>query len=86
MRRGDEQSLPMGEEASQGVLLDGLNFAAQPGQGLAPDLAQDFRVAPLAMQSAGTESSFEDSALQRELAQHIFDGGRSSAKRSATSC
>ena len=47
-----KQALPVGEEAGQRVLFDGLDFAAKLGQGLAADLAEDFRVAPLAMRAA----------------------------------
>ena len=65
----------MGEEAGQRVLLDRLDFAAQPGQRLAANLAQDLGVAPLAMKAAGTEAAFEDAALGGKLAQRVFDGG-----------
>ena len=64
----------MGEEAGEGVLLDGLDFAAQAGEGLAANLAKDFGVAPLAMEAAGPESAFEDAALGGELAESVFDG------------
>ena len=58
-----EQALPVREEAGQRVLLDWLDFAAQLGERLAANLAQDFRIAPFAMKPAGTESAFEDAAL-----------------------
>ncbi len=69
-----EQSLPMGEEARQRVLLHRLDFAAQSGQRLAANLAQNLRVAPLAMQAAGPEAAFEHAAFVRKLAQRVFDG------------
>ena len=70
-----EQALPVGEEAGQRVLLDGLDFAAQLGKRLAANLAQDFRVAPLAMEAAGTEAAFEHAAFVGKLAQGILDHG-----------
>ena len=67
-----EQALPVREEARQRVLLHRLHFAAQPGQRLAADLAQNLRVAPFAMQAAGTESAFEHAAFMRKLPQRIL--------------
>ncbi len=79
---GDQQSLPVGEEAGQRVLLHRLDFAAQAGQRLAADLAQNLGVAPLAMQAAGTEASFEHAAFADELAERRCRSlARSSAKR-----
>jgi hypothetical protein len=57
---GRKQALPMGEETGKRVLLDGLDFAAELGERLAANLAQDFRIAPLAMKSAGAEAAFEN--------------------------
>ena len=70
-----EQALPVGKEAGQRVLLHRLDFAAQLGERLAANLAQDFRVAPLAMQAAGAESAFEHAAFVGKQAQGVFDDG-----------
>ncbi len=67
-----EQALPVGEEAGQRVLLHGLDLAAQPGQRFAANLAQDLRVAPLAMKTAGTEAAFEHAALVRRAGAERF--------------
>ena len=63
----------MGEEAGQGVLLDRLDFAAEFGERLAANLAEDFGVAPLAMKAAGTESALENAAFVGKLAERIFN-------------
>src|ERR1039457_206532 len=63
----------MSEEAGQRVLLDGLDFTTQFGEGLAANLAKNFGVAPLAMQAAGTESSLEDAAFVGKQAQGILN-------------
>ena len=62
----------MREEPCQRVLLDRLDFAAQLGQRLAPDLPQNLRVAPLAMEAAGAKTAFENATLHRELVQGTF--------------
>ena len=62
----------MREEARQRVLLHRLHFAAQAGQRLAPDLAQDFGVAPLAMEAARPESPFQHAPFDRQLPQHVL--------------
>ena len=81
-----EQSLPVGEEAGEGVLLDRFDFAAQLGERFAADLAEDFGVAPFAMETAGTEAAFEDAAFVRPAGAAAFSTtAGSSAKRSATS-
>jgi hypothetical protein len=63
VRRGAKQALPVGEEARQRVLLHRLDLAAQLGQRLAANLAQNLRVAPLAMKAAGTEAAFKHAAF-----------------------
>ena len=68
-----KQTLPVSEEASQCVLFNRFDFATQPGERFAPNLAQDFRVAPLAMQPAGTEAAFEYPAFYCELAKRVFN-------------
>ncbi len=67
-----QQSLPVSEEARQRVLFHRLHFAAQFGQRFAANLAQNLRIAPLAMQAAGPESAFEHAALLRKLPQRIL--------------
>jgi len=63
----------VGEKAGEGVLLDGFDFAAEPGKRLAANLAKDFSVAPLAMQAAGAEAAFKDAIFSGEQAQRVFD-------------
>src|SRR5579863_8085239 len=63
----------MCEESCQRVLLHGFDFAAESGERFATNLAQDFRVAPLAMQASRTETAFENTALHRELMQGILN-------------
>ena len=70
-----EQSLPVGEEAGEGVLLDRFDFAAELGEGFAADLAEDFGVAPFALEAAGTEAAFEDAAFEARSMQRLFDVG-----------
>ena len=53
----------MSEEAGEGVLLDGLDFTTESGEGFAADEAEDLGVAPLAMEAAGKESAFEDASF-----------------------
>src|ERR1035441_9061200 len=67
-----EQSHPVREEARQRVLLHRLDLAAQLGERLAPNLAQNFRIAPLAMKGARTESALKHAALAGKLAQRIL--------------
>ena len=67
-----EQPLPVREKARERVLLHRLDFAAEPGEGLAADLAKDFRIAPLAMKTAGTEAAFEDAAFCGEQSAEHF--------------
>ena len=64
---GRKQALPVGEEAGQGLLLDRLDFFAQPGKRFAADDAQNFGIDPLAMQAAGTEASFDDAVFGGEM-------------------
>ena len=45
----DGDTLPAGEQADEGVLLGGYDFAAQAGQGLAADLLENVGIAPFAM-------------------------------------
>ena len=66
-----EKSLPVREKACQRVLLHRLDFAAKPGQRFAADLAQNLRIAPLAMQAAGTETAFENAAFMRQKKKRI---------------
>lgn len=68
-----EQTLPMAEEASQGVLLDGLDFAAELGERFAANLAEDFCVAPLPVETGGAEAAFEDAAFRGKRAKRIFN-------------
>ena len=75
-----EQSLPMREEARQRVLLDRLDFAAQFGERFAANLAQDFSVAPLAMEAAGTEAALEHAAFVASDAKRILNCLRSRAR------
>ncbi len=70
-----EHALPVGEKASQRVLLHRLDFAAQARQRLAPDEPQHFGIAPFAMEAAGKKSTFEDAAFLGELAQGVLDFG-----------
>src|SRR6266568_1712020 len=63
----------MSEEAGQRVLLDGLDFATQFGERFAANLAKNLGVAPLAMQTAGTESALEDAAFMDKQAQGILN-------------
>jgi hypothetical protein len=67
-----EQTLPVRKEARQRVLLHWLNFAAQLGERLAANLAENLRVAPLAMETARTESALEHTALAGELPQRVL--------------
>ena len=69
-----EQPLPLSEQPRQRVLLDRFDLTTQFGERLAPDLAQDFGIAPLAMKTARTETALEYPAIDCELAQCIFDG------------
>ena len=81
-----KHALPVREEARQRVLLHWFHFAAQLGQRLAADLAQNFRVAPLAMKTAGTEAAFEHPPFggkQVQSLSRLLDA--SSANRSAAS-
>ena len=68
-------ALPVRKEAGQRVLFDRLDFTAKFGERFAANLAQDLRVAPLTMESAGTESAFENAALGGKLAQCVLDRG-----------
>ena len=81
---GRQQSLPMGEKSCQRVLLNGFDFPAKPGQRFAADLAQNLRIAPLALKASGTETSLKNTALHRELMQGILNNGR--IKRKALCC
>ena len=68
-----EQTLPMREEARERMLLDRLDLPAQFSQGFAANLAQDFSIAPLAMEATGTESALEHAAFVCEHAKRIFN-------------
>src|SRR3954466_8689408 len=68
-----QQTLPMGDQTRQGVLLDGFDFFAEFCEGFAPNLAKDFGIAPLAMKPARTEAAFEYPSLDGELSQGVFD-------------
>jgi hypothetical protein len=69
-----KQTLPVGEEARERLLLDGLDLAAEFGERFAANLAQDFCIAPLAMEAARTEAAFKHAAFVRELAKYRFYG------------
>ena len=83
-----EHALPVSKEAGESVLLDGLDFFAETGEGFASNLAKDFGVAPFRatpqtktclrgprMHTAGAEAAFEDSAFNGEGFERGFDGG-----------
>jgi hypothetical protein len=69
-----QQALPVGEEAGQRVLLDGLHFAAQLGERFAADEAQHLGIAPLAMEAAGRNPPSSTRPSASKLAQGGFDG------------
>ena len=66
----------MSEQACQGVLLDGFDFAAEFGERFAADLAEKFGVAPLAVKAAGAEASFEHASFDGELTQGVLNDCR----------
>src|ERR1700733_13010311 len=68
-----QHTLPVSRQPLQCLLLDGLHFAAQTGERFAADLAQDFDIAPLAVDTAGAESSLHDAAIQQQRVQYAFD-------------
>ena len=70
------QTLPVREKARQRVLFHWFHFAAQFGQRLSANLPQNLRIAPLAMQTAGTKTALEDAAVVRKLAQRILHRAR----------
>jgi hypothetical protein len=67
-----EQTLPMGEEACEGLLLDRLDFFAKAGEGLAADDAQDLGIAPFAMKAARTEAAFNDAVFCNEMIEGLL--------------
>src|SRR6516225_1641859 len=67
-----QQPLPVREEASERVLLDRFHLAPEPGKRFAADLAKDFCVTPLSMQTSGPEAAFKHTAFLRKLSQSQF--------------
>ncbi len=65
------------------ALLDGLDFLAELGEGFAADGAQDFGVAPLAMDAAGAEAAFDDAAEPDEALEDGFDASRAGGRSAA---
>src|SRR5664279_3842903 len=70
---GREQTLPMREEARERMLLDRLNLPAQFSQGFTANLAQNFSIAPLAMEATGSESALEHAAFVCEHAKRTLN-------------
>jgi hypothetical protein len=68
-----EKALPVGEEAGEGVLLDGFDFTAKLGEGFATNLAENFGIAPFAVKAAGAKSTFEHAAFVGQQAQGVFN-------------
>jgi hypothetical protein len=71
----------MCKKTGENVLLYRLNLAAQTGKRLATNKAQYFRIAPFAMEAARTETTFEDPAFVRKLAERFSN--RRSVERKA---
>ena len=59
----DGDALPAGEQANEGVLFGGDDFAAEAGEGLATDLLEHLWVAPFAVCAFGAELSLEQLAI-----------------------
>lgn len=68
-----EQPLPVGEEAGERALLHGFHFAAQTGQRFASNLAENFRIAPFAVETAGAEAAFQHAPFLGEPVERGFD-------------
>src|ERR1700679_550469 len=67
-----QHTLPVSFEARQRLLFDGLHFAAQTRQRLAPDQSQHLDIAPLAVDPSWTEPSFHDPAVYQQPVQRAF--------------
>jgi hypothetical protein len=66
-------ALPARDEAGEGGLLYGLHFLAQASEALAADGAEHLGIAPLAMNTSGAETSFDDTAGVHESAKDDLD-------------
>src|SRR5579859_3649973 len=65
----------MRQEAGEGLLLDRLDLFAQAGEGFAADDAQDFLVAPFAMEAAGAEAALDDTVFRGQVVKGLLDFG-----------
>ena len=71
-----KHALPVRLQPRKHLLFDRLYLLAKPRQRFSANLAQHLRVAPLAMNAARTESSFNDATIEHQRVQSGFHGLR----------